>query len=388
MKWVNVLHLYQPANIESNKIVEATNLSYERIIRALEDCPQARITLNIAGSLLKRWVEEFSYLDLVERIKKLIRSGQVELLGSAAYHALLPLVPEREALKQIVEQENVLREHFGEDLQLKGFFLPELAYSADIARLIKSRGYEWILVDEIAFSGSFGNVDWSKKYTDTNSGLSVVFRHRAYSESYVPTTLLEILEGGKSESMVVTASDAELYGLRHLDHLFEFENLLCHPRLEPVTVSDYLGGLSKIDEVGVVASSWQSSPLELKRNQAFNLWKKPTNKLHKKLWELADFAEELCFVNSNDDNILWSRWHLVRGLASCVFWWASAHDFSQVYGPIAWSPDEVNKGIDELVRAVRSLKGIDVETRLKAEKMASSIRLNLWQEHWRHHAII
>lgn len=386
IKWVNILHLYQPANLEADKVVEATAMSYERIVRALEEHPEAGFTLNIAGCLVARWAEEFKYDELISRIRRLVERGQIELLGSAAYHALLPLVSESEAEYQIKEQEEVLKKYFGSQLKLKGFFLPELAYSPAVARLIKRLGYEWLVVDEITGFGRLGRIDWSVRYEDEQSGLVLLFRHRARSESYVPASLLKLAAAPEAQT-VVTASDAELYGLRHLDHLAEFEQALKRQDIVTETASAYLAGLAKSARIRPVASSWQSTPAELKQGQPYKLWQDRANPIHRQLWQLAGLADRLEQEHRADPNAWWSRWHLVRGLASCVFWWASGHDFRKVFGPVAWSPDEVEKGVNELIRSIRALEAsTDLETKLAAEKLALDLRKNLWRRHWRRYA--
>ena len=108
MNWINFLHFYQPANADAHIIKEAIDLSYYRIVRALEEYPKIKFTLNITGCLVLRW-EEMGYLDLIKRIKKLIKRNQIELVGTASYHPLLPLIPEKEAIRQIKDQEKILK---------------------------------------------------------------------------------------------------------------------------------------------------------------------------------------------------------------------------------------------------------------------------------------
>lgn len=382
MYWINFLHLYQPGNIEAEKIIEATKQSYARIIRALEEHPDIKFTLNIAGCLLLRWDEEFHYDELILRIKKLIQQGQIELVGSAAYHALLPLVSIDEAEKQILENEIILKKYFGEDLKLRGFFFPEMAYGHKVGKLVKKLGYEWAIVDEISFNGRLNQVDYEKRYIDAQNNLELVFRQREVSETYVPETLRLMLDE-KKVNVAVTGSDAELYGLHYTDHTAEFEKLLKAEGLKTLTISKYLEEKSNFVKVRAVDASWQSSEVELKNKQPYILWKDKENEAHKKLWRFVKFVEDINKKNSDNPEIKWARWHFVRGLASCVFWWASGKDFSKVFGPVAWNPDEIEKGINELVRSVRTLQvSTDLKTKLFAEKSAAEIRKIIWEKHW------
>lgn len=385
MRWINFLHFYQPANLEKEKVIEATKQSYARIVRGLEEHPNIKFTLNIAGCLIKRWDEEPGLNLLIQRIKRLVRRGQIELTGSAAYHPFLPLIGEKEALEQIREQEKILKKSFGPKLKLAGFFSPEMAYAPSLAKLIKKLGYRWLMLDEISAYGKLNKVEPDKKYFDRTSGLILIFRNRKISDSYVPERILKLLKEKTPPTVVVTASDAELYGLRHVDHTAVFEKLLKQGELRAATVSDYLKSLKIEKKIKPLPSSWQSSETELKNRQPYALWYNKNNPIQRSLWQLAGLAQKLFERHAQDANAWWARWHLVRGLSSCTFWWASNKNFSAVFGPTSWSPDEIERGLGELIRSIRSLeKSTDLKTKLTAENLTLKIKKMIWQKHWRY----
>ncbi len=391
MLWINFLHFYQPANADAHIIKEATEESYLRIARALEENPDVRFTLNITGCLVLRW-EDLGYGGLIEKIKKLIKRKQVELVGTAAYHPILPLIPEKEAVTQIKEQEKILKKYFGAE-RPDGFFLPEMAYSPKTGRLIKKMGYKWIILDEIAYNGKLKQVDFNKQYYDKTIGLKIVFRSRELSKSYVPDKLRELIKRqnkarrGKTDSLAgnsvfLTATDAELYGLRHIDHTAEFEKLLKRQDLKTQTISEFLKNASDRAAVRPLASNWESNEKELKNRLPYALWRDKKNKIQQKLWRLTDLVYKTVEKNKKDKNYYWARWHLVRGLASCTYWWASAKDF-RLFGPISWSPDEIERGVNELIRSIRALENEKTrKDKIKAEKLYIKIKQMIWHKHW------
>lgn len=380
MLWLNFIHLYQPANLEREKLEEAVDKSYERVLRALEAHPTLKFTANITGGLLERLGTDLGRSDLLARLKAVIKKGQLEIVGSAAYHALLPLVSTKEAIYQIKEQERLVLKYLGVK-KLKGFFLPELAYSPVVARLIKKLGYNWIIVDEITAFGCLGEAP-SEIFLDKNSDLKVVVRSRAFSESFVPDSILSLLEANIHEPLI-TATDAELYGLRHHDPQSNFEKVLGDVRVKTDTLSNYIAKKSIRSSLKLISSNWQTTETELLHNNPFALWSDKKNIIHRDLWALAVLAQDLNRIHAKDENIWWSRWHLNRGLQSCAWWWASRYDFRAVYGPLAWSPDEVERGVSELIRSIRSLeKSTDKITKSKAEKLAQKIRTTVWLKHW------
>ncbi len=380
MLWLNFIHLYQPANMEREKLLEATENCYEKLLLTLEQHPHAKMTANIAGSLLERWTTDLNRLDLIERYRIVIASGQLEIVGSAAYHALLPLVSLSEVKAQILEQERLLLKYFGIS-RPRGFFLPEMAYGSNVAKLIKKIGYEWIIVDEMTANGRLGDAS-GLVFVDLNSQLKVVSRDRFVSESYVPETLIGLLKAS-THQVVVTGTDAELYGLRHVDHKGELNQILSSELVTTKTISEYIDSQNEISAKSLIDSNWQTTDSELLANNPYSLWSDNGNQVQADLWKLSNLAQKLFYKYQKDDNIWWSRWHLWRGLASCSWWWASRKDFREVFGPLAWSPDEVEKGTVELIRAIRSLESsTDRATKLKAEKLAQKIRTNVWLKHW------
>lgn len=381
MRWLNFLHLYQPVNEDAHNIKDATEKSYLRIVRALEEHPEIKFTVNITGCLFLRW-EELGFQDLILRIKDLINKKQIELVGSAAYHPLLPLIEEDEIRKQINENEKILRKYLGQDLKLRGFFCPEMAYSKKVGKIIKEQGYDWIILDEISYNGSVGQVDCSKVYLDKNTKLKIIFRSRSDSYNYVPEIVEKSLRRDDIKLMV-TATDGELYGLRHEDPTGEFENLLKKENLDTKLFSEYISENDIFKKIKLLNSSWDTTEEEMGKENFYSLWNDKDNDIQQSIWKLANLAYKNYRNNLEDENVYWIRWHLVRGLASCTFWWASAKDFSHVYGPYAWSPDLVERGINELIRSIRAVEDErSRKTKIKSEKLYIKIKQKVWNKHW------
>lgn len=404
MLWLNFLHFYQPANAEFYNIRKALDKSYWRLLRLMEEHPELRATWNISGCLLERLAEAKEEA-FINRLKFLIKKGRVELTASAAYHGFLPLLPESEVIRQIKQNEKILKKHFGKNFKPSGFFLPEMAYSPTVAKIIKRLGYSWIILDEIAYNGGTGRrPERGKFYLDGASGLRVIFRDREISGAYPPDKLwldIQKLKNTKVapltklnvqsfdlSSLYVTATDAELYGLRHEDPTGEIEKIVKFSGLQTMTISDFwrMASKNKLTKINLLASSWESTPSEVKNNYPYRLWADKANKIQTDLWKLANLALSLEDKFKNDKNFYWYRWHLVRGLASCTFWWASARDFSKIYGPYAWSPDDIERGLEDLIRSVRSLYNPKTKkSKLAAEKYYLKIKKRIWEEHWKKH---
>lgn len=381
--WVNFLHFYQPPYADNETIIEATEQSYQRIVSALKRNPDIKFTFNITGCLLDKW-NELGFTELINDIKQLVQTKQVELTGSAAFHPILPLLPKSEIEQQIKLNEKILKKYFGDNLKLNGFFIPEATYDKKLSKQIKKLGYQWTLLDEVTAFGKINGINSLTLYKDKNSGLKLCFRSRKLSKSYVPQTIFKLISKGENR-LAITATDAELYGLRHNDVSAGFEKLLRQPKIATLTVSNFLNSLRESETIKPIASSWESTEEELERKQPYHLWYDKKNKIQKKLWQLANLAIKTVNKYKNDPNYKWARCHLNKGLSSCTFWWASARDF-RLFGPISWSPDEIERGANELIRSIRSLDDTTTRaTKIKAEKLYIKIKKMVWSRHWRYY---
>src|SRR4030042_522093 len=100
MYWANFLHIYQPARQQPDILAAVVAQSYRPILENLVKHKKVRLTLNINGALLELFDRD-RYHDLIDILRKLGEEGRVEFTSSAKYHAFLPLVEEKEIIRQI-----------------------------------------------------------------------------------------------------------------------------------------------------------------------------------------------------------------------------------------------------------------------------------------------
>lgn len=380
--WINFLHFYQPPYQSREIIDKVVRESYKPVIDILKKNPKAKMTLNISGSLIEH-LYAAKHEDVIEGFKILLEKKQIELTGSACYHPILPLLPASEIKRQIALNNEVLKKAFGEKFKPKGFFLPEMAYSQKVGKVIKKMGFEWILLDEIAYNGKLNSVHFQKKYKIKNVGLYVVFRNREISKTYVPKTILNLIQSTSVPPVIITATDGEMYGHHHKNGEALLTLAIHDDRIAMHAITEYLSFLPQRSEmIQPLTASWETSPIELEHHIPFILWDDPKNRIHQLLWKLRRIAIRIVSRNTHSPNYEWARYHLDRGLASCAWWWASEKK-PDVFSPITWNPDEIEKGIKELISSIRSLTNISPETKLKAEKIYQQLIKEIWSRHWK-----
>ncbi len=370
--------------MEREAIEEIAQDSYNFILDILEKSPKIKLTINICGGLTEQ-LDKYGYKDIIKRIKKLAEKGQIELTSSAAFHAFLPLLPETEIKYQIKTNDAINKRYFGNIYNPSGFFMPEMAYSKKLGKIIAEMGYKWTILDDIHLDGKFGNVNYNKGYIIKSGGLKTIFRKRKISKTYVPTEILKLLKDDKNSRNIITATDGELYGHHHQDIEGHFYNVVKNTNIETATISDFFKKIKSWDNVEPVAASWESTEKELKNKEPYALWDNSHNKIQQKLWKLANLALTTANNHINDEQYGWARDHLNKGLASCTFWWAAGRNFTDSFGPISWNPDEIEKGTDELIKAVRALDNISRLTKIKAEKLYITIKKMIWEKHWKYY---
>src|SRR3989337_2785615 len=147
MLWANFLHFYQPPTQKRVWVDRITTEAYRPVLKGLLDHPSARITFNINGVLLDLW-EEFGHKDVIEMVGQLLDTKQIEL------NAL------------------TIKKYFGE-YQPQGFFPPEMAYDAVVAKAAKEMGFSWIIAEELSCPGK---VQSDRIYQEQETGITLFFR--------------------------------------------------------------------------------------------------------------------------------------------------------------------------------------------------------------------
>jgi len=377
--WINFLHFYQPPIVSDDTIREVVKSSYQSWADFLLQHSECKVTINFTGCLTER-LYNLGYQDLLNQFSELAEKGQIEFVETLAFHSIAPLIPEKEVIKQIQINSEINKNRFGKVYKPVGFFLPEMAYSKKVGKIISDLGYKYLILDEIANVTPGVTHGQNSRFKIQDSNLYVVFRNRKLSQGFVPD---EILKNKNSlKNTIITATDGELYGHRYWNWWPGYMKVLKHESIKTQIISKYLESLKQEKEVEVRECSWESTEKELKNKIPFAFLKHPNNKIHTLLWKLTDFALKLNYNNQDDENHYASRLHLENGLASCTFWWASNKDFKEIFGPEAWDPGFVESGAQELLNSIRSLN-ISSRKKLKAEKFYRKIHELIWKKHWK-----
>lgn len=345
--WAQLLHFYQPPTQTHDVLARIVDESYRPLLGVLKEHRQARIAINM-NAVLTDMLADHGYQDVIATLRELGERGQVEFVGSGRYHPILPLIPEAQRARTIAENARVNRRLIGTTWNARGFFPPEMCYSADIAPSIAASGHEWVILSGVACPAEWP-VDRVYRLPVDGRSLPVLFRDDVRSNriSFRETDARSFVDdlsrvGGGSDAYVVTAMDAETYG-HHIkgwehDFLATAYGLLAHQgrhhahtsRVRMVQPSEVVAEFPAAEVVEPLSSSWSTSRDEIAARNPFPLWQAPGNESHRLQWEYVDHTLALIAVAqryAKSDEArkfadLADR-QLQPALHSCQFWWAS-----------------------------------------------------------------
>jgi len=380
MQWSNFFHLYQPPAWDEDIVRRATDQAYRPLIDILQRHPKVRVTLNITAALSEQLIA-LGLNDVLAGFKTLIEHGQVELVASAAYHPILPLLPTSEIIRQIDLQDEQQRKIFGAAYQPKGFFSPEMAIGGPLEDVLIERGYEWIILDEPAGTASIGDLDFQHRYR-SSKGLGAVFRNRHISDFLSFSALIDQPDGAvkalqedkRSHDVLVTAMDGENLGHHRagVDKLWEL--LVSWPTFTTATISEYRRALPDEKIIELIPSSWSSQPGELQAKIPFGLWDHPDNPIHKAQWELTSFVIHVVEDHPDDPTYEAARRLLDQALTSDKYWWASASPW--------WDAAIVIRETQKLADVIAPLTNLKTSTKNRVEKLMKQVATTaeLWDK--------
>ena len=353
--WAPLLHFYQPPTQSRDILAKICDESYRPLIEVFMDHPESRVTVNMCG-VLTQMLSECGYQDILKGLEELCRIGQVEFVESAKFHAILPLIPPKEARRQIELNKKTNLHFFKDSYKPRGFFLPEMCYSDEAASIVRGMGYEWVIVSGIACQGK-----WPMDYVPTfklGSGLMKAFFRDDIISNMVSfknidaagfVSRIKELAEGKEDAYLITAMDAETLGhhIRDWEKIFlakAYEILNDSHEVKAVHISDLLEKFPAVKTKPPRPSSWSTSNEEIMAGNYYPLWNTPHNAVHRLQWEHLNISLEVLqeaeALKGADKAIPFfniARHAMDMALHSCQFWWANKGGM--------WNENLINKGL-------------------------------------------
>jgi len=288
-----VLNLHQPpSNLEH--LLTHDPWEAEQILFAMDRIPRSlwpyaelgRVHLSLSGTLLETLVSP----EFQSRVYGKVRVGDllwflqnrqiIEILGTAYYHPVLPLIPEQDWSAQLERWLGIGRHVFWREFE--GFWPPEMAFTQELVPFLRRAGYRYALVDsehlEPVDSMSWQELRYRPHVIEhEGESLIVVVRDRELSDAQESGMDVEWFErevAARTASvnfppLVTTCTDGDNGGwFRNVSEHSNFWNAFYIPILErrragqsnvqPTFIHDYLARFGAHGRVRVRTGAWNT----------------------------------------------------------------------------------------------------------------------------------
>ncbi len=144
---VFAVHNHQPIGNFEKVFEEAYQLSYKPFLEVMENHPRLKFTQHWTGTLLEWLVAK--HPELIEKMRVMIKRGQLELLTGAYYEAILAIIPEPDRIGQINKLSDYIHKVF--DFEPRGMWLAERVWEQPLVASLAKAGVEFVTVDDTHF---------------------------------------------------------------------------------------------------------------------------------------------------------------------------------------------------------------------------------------------
>jgi alpha-amylase len=142
-----LIHAHQPCGNFEHVLEKAYDSSYLPFIEHLEKHPKVHLGLHYSGPLLT-WIEKHRP-EYFARLKMLVDTSQVELVGGGFYEPILVSIPPEDQHEQITRLAAYLEKHFGR--QPSGAWLAERVWEPQLPTALGAAHVAYTLVDDMHF---------------------------------------------------------------------------------------------------------------------------------------------------------------------------------------------------------------------------------------------
>lgn len=263
------------------------------VVAILARHPGLRATVAIASSVTRALLRHGA-AEPLRLLGERAGDGQVAFLSTAAHGAFLPLLPIREAVRQLELNDAQNLEALGDFVfRPVGLFPPQLGYGPGLAGLAAMRGLRHLVLDELAYSGGERPLPHDRHFQVASSPVQPVFLDGKLSvriESGLvvhAARLLDTLHERRGHVAVripgrtLGPSGPGLALLLSAAH---------HRRILPALLDDVCAAFPEVEAVEPVACALGTEVKDLAEGVPYPRFGHPGNAWHSRLWRLVEIA--------------------------------------------------------------------------------------------------
>ena len=212
------IHNHQPVGNFDFVFEEAYQNSYLPFFEHLERHPHVRLAMHYSGILLE-WIRQH-HPEYIERLKRRVQSGQIEMMTGGYYEPILSIIPEQDRQGQIQKLSRYIQHVTGD--RPEGLWCAERIWEPQLAGALARAGITYTVLDDTHFKcAGFRDEDLQGYFITEELGQSLrLFPISAKLRYTIPfqdpqVTLdycRQIAENGP-DRLLVFADDGEKFGV-------------------------------------------------------------------------------------------------------------------------------------------------------------------------------
>ena len=141
------IHNHQPVGNFDHVIEDSYQKAYLPFLNAVSKYPSIKLSFHITGYLLD-WLLE-NHREYIEMLYKMVKRGQVEMMGGGYYEPILAVIPPEDRFGQIRMMSERVEEIFGK--RPRGMWLAERIWEPHLPVYLREAGMEYVVVDDYHF---------------------------------------------------------------------------------------------------------------------------------------------------------------------------------------------------------------------------------------------
>ena len=164
------VHNHQPVGNFEVVFEQLYARSYEPFLRILYQHPGVKCTFHVTGPLWE-WMGK-NAPSYVERVREMVRRGQIEIFTGGMYEPILPILPDRDKVGQIRMMSDFLKDTLG--VTPRGMWVAERVWEPHLPKSLSEAGVEYITIDDAHLkSAGFAEEDTYGHYLTEEQGATV-----------------------------------------------------------------------------------------------------------------------------------------------------------------------------------------------------------------------
>ena len=264
IKFAIGIHNHQPIGNFDFVFEDAYQKAYIPFIDVLEKHPKIKIALHYTGVLFE-WLLNRDQ-NFGPRLRKLVASGQLEMMSGGYYEPILVNIPDEDKLGQIEKLNKFVKQHTGYDPV--GLWLAERIWEPQLPKPLALSGAKYVVIDDSHFkTAGLEESDLFGYYLTEDTGhvikifpISERLRYTMpFQEPEVTIDYLRSIATEEGDRLIVFADDGEKFGIwpGTFEHCYQNQWLerffsLLEANLDWIEIVHFSDALDKLLPIGSV----------------------------------------------------------------------------------------------------------------------------------------